>query len=201
MEIRVLRGAEVRQLSADGGMRRPHAPNHDRRVGAARGPAAALNHGHAGRSGHVGQHAGLSRRSGMFRSQAREPDPAQQTAAILVASGSGAAVRGRARLSGRPVGRRRNHRDPHRRRQRTGDATVGACGSRRSGSARRRRASSEPSRGHAGGAPAAARSGLGPRSRQGDGLRPGRGRKTPDHHRDIGHGASRRSTAPTSSAP
>ena len=107
--------------STHDGMRRSHAPNHDRRVGAARGPAAALSHGHARRTGHAGQHAGLSRRTRVLRGQAREPDPAQQTAALFIASWFGIAVRGGARLPGGPGGRRRDNRDTHRCRQRIGN--------------------------------------------------------------------------------
>ena len=50
-----------------------------------------------GDRGMLGIHAGLSRRSGMLRGQARQPDPAQQAAAIFLALGSGAVVRGGAR--------------------------------------------------------------------------------------------------------
>ena len=67
-----------------------------------------------------------------FRRQAGEPDSAQQAAAVFLAFGARAAVRGRARPSRGVARRGRDHRDTHRGRERLGDAAAGAARGRRS---------------------------------------------------------------------
>ena len=118
MEIRVLRGAEVRQLLPMAECIESDAADHDRRLGRTGGIAAALDLANARRSRHDGHDARVSRRPGVFRRQAREPDSAQPAAAIFLASRLGAAVRGRSRPAGRAARCRGDHRDSHRRRER-----------------------------------------------------------------------------------
>ena len=151
LEIRILRGPEIRQLLTM-----------DTCIGLMKTTMIAVSEGRAriplrsvlpvSGGGLMGNHAGLPGGAGVLRRQAAQPVPGQLRRRLFLAPGPRPAVRARPRPAGGDDGRRRDHRHPHRRGQRPGDPAAGQPRRRRSGHPRRGRAGPQPPGGHAGGA-------------------------------------------------